>query len=783
MMNDVPQTKAVPLQQPVALQSAAMESQGFNPIGDIKVEPSKLSKALTTLNKVVPEAATMATEQLNIRAEEDKTRQTNRALNDLEPTDDATKVGKSAHRMVDVRNQTNEMVLELNEDAATFTGSAEDWEEHVLDKQNQLFSVVGTGEDVLATTGAIFREQLPQSSLIRFRADQKRDQVAKANTATNSFKQAIDMGKTAEEQVNNVKVAWEEMRVAGLATSVQEESFANAAIELAAKNNDLRLIQMSKAMGIFEKRPKLQEAERRARTAIKHDEQEEIFLKKESMEAKLFAAVSAEGLTLDETVKRAAFMASGKGQKDSANQGIWTSPQLSALVDKVHKAVQKKNFDKEDFDASIITDVTGGGTVVDLSIKPIKTQREHVDRYNEFHSKRIEEIESQGLNPAEHDLAVRERMSHKATWLATSGLTEYQWKQQFEDAYAVPVSFYETYEGNELPATQKRAIQIYKDLHNNPEARSAHMTPEAEALFDNYEKNRANGADEIQAMIQAKNQGQFKKPRMSPQMSAEFREDIASEVDDLFSSVIPTFFTGNEDITPAATQKATETLINRAMTHYAASGDKDLAIAKAVGEYANTHTLLSNGSTVKGNLKFLATKMGVSQNPEIVNKILTDLPSQVEAMSEIAGNESLFPNTTTPFEEWDMNVTDDGFVVFEDQFGMPIGRPIALSEAAGFSLEYTQTNNEREEYARKYYAEQKHINNLESYGKTAPKAVHSAGESPVTKARNEAKAVATRREEYIAEKKLKDEKRKAERQANRHKLVEYLRLETGENDG
>ena len=96
MAKNKPAIQPVAMAQPVQLQQAAIKTETFGKVSNVQLQPSKASQALSTLNRLIPEAATLAASQLNEIAEEDKTRQTARALNGMEPSEDATKTGRIA---------------------------------------------------------------------------------------------------------------------------------------------------------------------------------------------------------------------------------------------------------------------------------------------------------------------------------------------------------------------------------------------------------------------------------------------------------------------------------------------------------------------------------------------------------------------------------------------------------------------------------------------------------------------------------------------------------------
>ena len=747
----------VPLQQPVALQQVTQQSQGFNPIGEMKIEKSKLSQAMDSLHKVVPEAMTEATTQLNIKAEEDKTRQTNRALNDLEPTDDATKTGRTAHRMVDVRNRTNEVILRLNVEASTFKGSAEDWEDHVATVQEELFFETGTDKDTLEVTGAIFREQLPASHLIKFKADQERDQFRKAESSKQSLKQAVTLSTNPDELIANVVASFEEGKATGIAPLVQEEALVNGAIELAVASNDLRLIEVAKAMGIYEQHPKLQEAEKKAKLRIKNDEQEFIFLQKEQLESKLYTQIKAKGLTRTEGALLIAEMASK--QVTTAGDKIWTQPQLSALLDKLYTQKGEEDLSDIEFEVTLATDVLGGETFVNSTGWSAEKKRTMVDKYNEMHYEKVKGLELQGLDPAQMQLARRSLMKNKATWLSQVGITDYTWKQKFEDFEKLPISYLENAEGTEFEQSTNRTLQLFEDLADNPDMLATHASAEAIALYDNYKKNVAQGTKPIPALLEAKRQMAHKDRPLSIEDKKDFRASVESEIDSTFSNWIPTIVSGIEDVTEATVQKIADDIHQRALTFFNMTGDKSSAISRAISEYGSTHTMLSNGTSVKGDMTFLASQMGFSADANRVNDVLVTLPERLLEMSLISGNESMFPNTTTPTSEWQMEVTDDGFVLLSDIYGAPIGRPMTLSEVAGFNIDYTVERRRRADYAKKYYAEQKHRQELQSYGRLAPDAKYTKGKSPIALEREEEAKIKKLTEENN---KKKEEQKKAD---------------------
>lgn len=671
-MVNKPAMTPIPLARPVQLQQAALKSQTFGKISDVKTQPSRLSQAFDTLNRLVPEAASLATSQLNEAAQEDATRQTARALNNLEPTEDATKAGRTAHQMVDVRNQTNEMMVMINEDATTFTGSPEEWEDHVISRQEELFQVTGTGEDALKVTGAIFREQLPKAQLVKYRAQQERDQKAKYQTTKTSFRGAVGTAFEPEEQIANFGQVMQESIALGMTQVAVQDALVDAAVEQAALG-DLSLIDITKSIGLYEEIPALQSAFKSASTRIRKEEQ-------------AFIAVQKDGLITELGVSPLmsleSFAAKAHRQRDGADQTIWTAEQIKGAYNKQSNKHDKGFNINRAFINSLKTQPIGDGSVVDIDSFTGVEKEQMVEQYNALYHRKLAEAESNIEDPDAKAETVRQLLTEKGTWLQGMGLTDKSWSKDFKHLNDLPLSAIREMPEDLLPSLLA-TIGRGDDLESIPDVLSSHATANEQALMLAYKDNNRLGMTPRQSLILAKEQIAATPIPLTGDAYTKFFGKVKSTVDSSYSK----WFDGKDDISDEEIARASGIIERRAKVWYNVLKDEDKAISRATAEFQATNHQLSDGTLINGNMNLIAAKMNIPNNHQTVDKVLTTLADKLSALSEQEGFEDYTTNTSTPPELWTKHITKDDMIIFKDEYGAEVTKPLALHEAAGFSIE------------------------------------------------------------------------------------------------
>tara|TARA_R110000851_G_scaffold317339_1_gene480809 strand:+ start:35824 stop:37989 length:2166 start_codon:yes stop_codon:yes gene_type:complete len=671
-MADKPVTQPIPLARPVQLQQAVIKSETFGKMSNVKLPKSKMSQAFDTLNRIIPEAAKLASSQLNARAQEDETRQTARALNGMEPTEDATKAGRTAHRMVDVRNKTNEMMVKINEDASSFVGSPDEWEEHVVERQNELFALTGTGEDALKVTGSIFREQLPKAQLVKYRADQIRDQKAKYLSTKTSFRGAVGTAFKPEEQAQNFGQVMREAKSLGMTQVAVQEALIDASVEQAAMG-DLSLIDMTKAIGLYEESPALQTAFKKAATNIRKEEQAMIAVQKEGLNTELS---NSPLMSFEDFATRA------NNQRDGADETIWTAEQIKSSYEKQSKRHDKKfNVDRT-FLASLQTQPVGDGSVIDIDSFTGAEKQQMVDSYNALYHRNLLEAERDIQDPSTKSETVRQLLVEKGTWLQGMGLEDKTWTKDFKHLNDLPASAIREMP-EELVPSLLATIGRGDDLESVPDVLSSHASTEEQALMLAYKDNNRLGMTPRQSLLLAKEQIAATPIPLTGDAYTKFYGKIKSTVDSSYSN----WFDGKEDISDTEIANASSTIEKRAKVWYNVLKDEDKAISRATAEFQATNHQLSDGTLVNGNLNLLAAKMNVPNNHQTVDRILVTLPMKMSALSGQEGFEEYTTNTATPPEEWTKHITKDYMIIFKDEYGSEVAKPLALHEAAGFSIE------------------------------------------------------------------------------------------------
>lgn len=106
-------------------------------VGEINVGTSQGGSFAQGLLDAANAFNTVAPKYIGEKVEADKVLQANRALKGLMPTEDATYGGTRANMMVGAQNGINEMTMRLKDDAASWNGTEEEWNAHVVQQRNE----------------------------------------------------------------------------------------------------------------------------------------------------------------------------------------------------------------------------------------------------------------------------------------------------------------------------------------------------------------------------------------------------------------------------------------------------------------------------------------------------------------------------------------------------------------------------------------------------------------------------------------------------------------------
>lgn len=169
--------------------------------------PSQPTDPGTSTLSALIDAAGVATSavgtELQKRVEEDKVRQTNRALRGLAPSSEASEAGKVAHGFVGLQNKVAAATARSREAAKRFTGTDEEWDETQVQEmdriQTELFDEypeLNTPDQQRALLGHItnaFLEQAPGIASAREFAKIDQEHRARLNTYRDSM-----LSRTAE---------------------------------------------------------------------------------------------------------------------------------------------------------------------------------------------------------------------------------------------------------------------------------------------------------------------------------------------------------------------------------------------------------------------------------------------------------------------------------------------------------------------------------------------------------------------------------------------------------
>lgn len=198
-------------------------------VGEINVGTSSGGSFAQGLLEAASAFNNMAPTYIGEKVEEDKVIQANRALKGLMPSEDATQGGTRANMQVKAQNGVNDMTMRLKDDASTWTGTEDEWNQHVAKSRTEFeqslyqeYPELRNDRNTSKLVTNMFMEQQPNIQAAKMGADLEREHLDRQNTFNTRMVQLTD-----GQEGSNLTRSLEELRVTGKALRLTDEEMDN----------------------------------------------------------------------------------------------------------------------------------------------------------------------------------------------------------------------------------------------------------------------------------------------------------------------------------------------------------------------------------------------------------------------------------------------------------------------------------------------------------------------------------------------------------------------------
>lgn len=492
------------------------------------------SYGVQVLNSIINAAGAVTTKigmDMQKRIENDKVKQLNQALRGAAPTDDATEAGYLAHSVVGLQNKVLTSSTRLRSEAASFTGTDEEWDNKVStefdDIQTSMYAeypqveTEGGKQDFLGHITNAFNEQMPQLAMAR-----------------EAGKLSIHHNKRVSDFTDNLLLRSKELNGEELSTSLNglltdgraslqltgqetDDILVNAALN-AVKQGDDRLLTFTETYN-GDGKTSLMDRDGKLQTARStFDTQSKMVTEgaKAQVQADLIDRFNSGDLTFTQLTA------------ESDSSGAFSAAKLIAL----RKSKQVDTVKKVDVSANTDLLMTGGkegSDVLGVTIASVKAQQPIIAEAQS----RIDEQNAQILNrlpdggTAEQKTQV-ERAGNKqlAELMAKSQFTNTKWKESLDSLQTFNLENADM--DGEMPANAQKVIDLWRTM---PEGSQLdHASPKTAAMMANMEMFERQGKSPIQALALSQKSIRYSKP-IDAATRTEFydaSDDIADEISD-----------------------------------------------------------------------------------------------------------------------------------------------------------------------------------------------------------------------------------------------------------
>lgn len=644
-----------------ALQYGAPElsqrSLGF--VTDLLTASGELGRAMDTLKQQ--------------RVEDDKVLQTNRALQGLLPTENATKGGKRAHMLVGLQNEVSAESLRLQAEAERWQGTDAEWNAHVIQTRQKIqsslwqkYPELQNDKESMKLVTTSFLEQAPKVFAARTTAkldkeakDRKDDMNARIILATDGV-----TGPALSAGLTQLRA---EAGAMGLTDDEFEDMVAQHALDKAS-TGDTSLVDATKdvvdsnGVSLYAKSGKMMQAAIQGRRTWASLNAGNISVSKFDLEQ----TYNNGELTDEEFVQQA------QSQNDSTGGAAWSAEEINSV---------RQNKQKQLAKSALIDNAIDGiqkGRLVGLEGK----SPEDMSKIAEGVRARYQEqanlaIKQKGLDPQGPEAhAIRMRLSSQAAvQLAKADLKDQNFIGQVKQFQNLSADHLQ-----DMKSEPEEMAQILETWESFPEEYRTSIVDEKTAAFiDNYRMALSQGRNPGQAISFAQQAG---RPR---NFTSDENKEISKGATDAINEVtkgsgftpfdnMPDYLKGQMQ------QRANEVMRTMRIAGYDADKAKEETTKVLQREWSqHGSTMMSSGTVIKGNADRLASKLQV--NPQDLGRVFQSyLQLNKQTLEDDSGGLTLD----------DMYIDVDQkrgvFMVRAGSTGMPVGSTMPLSSLNGNDL-------------------------------------------------------------------------------------------------
>lgn len=618
---------------------------------------------LNSLTKAAGSYADFKVTEEKMDREADIVKQRNQAVMTKRPTDDSTQAGYVAHSIVNMQNKSIKLRDKFKQDSKTFSGSDEEWTNHLVSGfqslQDEVLAeyppVLGEADKTsqLSAITDMFSEHLNYLSDVRVSDSLEQEQIKRVTAfQDNILLKSADLdGDSLAKAMTSVM---NENRLALKLTEQEAEKVLVSAAVDAANQGDSRLIEFTKNYSgsgkspLYKRYGELQQAAKVAGKVWAAENQGSLAVAKDELNSSFMSGT----MSWSEYTKAAEQL-----NKTTGNTAYTDSELLSAKQSRASKtatAVDVSEYLKSD---KILGLVVGDNK---MRQKIVEAKTESLGLIGQAW---LRQSGKEG-DPEAAAIVAKRLNVEKAKWLSNNQLVDEDWKNIFEVLPQFNLANQEP--DASTPDEFNKALDLWYTLDDG--SRLAHTTPKTAALMQNFDIFRQQGMTSIQALQNA--QKSVNNPqKFTGKQLTEISDSAIDVADDLTSgSILPW------DSAPDWYRERVRRMLSDATLANMQAGyvDKDKAATDAGKAIENNYTTLNNGQMIFGRRSELAEKMQV--HPEDIELTLDTYLERNKTVIEDASG------TTIDRVYFDRQAGRDIIYIRSGDTGFPVGSPILLSD-------------------------------------------------------------------------------------------------------
>ena len=551
--------------------------------------------------------------ELQKRAEEDKVKQTNRALRGLLPSNDATETGKVAHSFVGLQNKVSAATARAKDEAARFQGSDDEWDEYMVGQmqtiQDELFEQypdISSNKQKREMLGHItnaFSERLPELTSAREFGKINQEHVARLNSFRDSLTSRT-AGLEGEELNQTLAGLMGDNRQALQVTQAEAEEIFTEVAGQNAESGDGRFVEFAKnykgdnESSLFLRDGKMNKLDRQYKQQRSARQQGDLATAKDGLIEKYMGG----DYNWDQLTATA-------DEQNSVHGGrAWTDEQLLALKRKRQGITSKRTnaalaadnmFDARYNDGEPYWVTEGGKPERKVAIQATRARIDEMVK---------SDIQFSGATDPDQIRAIEQKGDQLYyEILAANQAVDPELTRRF-DAFK-NYNLDNVTDDNELP---KNVTELIEQWDTMPEGTKLdHTNTETAAFMANVDTFRQQGRSITQAVVGAQQASRNPQTMSSEDMAKLSRESLAAAGDiGLGGDWIPF-----NDAPDWYNNRLGEQIQRGALANMRSGyTDMDRAVADSKAAFSRYYTETDNGQFLFGSRPEIAGQMGVHQD-------------------------------------------------------------------------------------------------------------------------------------------------------------------------